>query len=131
METWCIIYKISLYPSFIKLKICIRIVCHAKYLDHTSADSQIRTCKSTRLFILMLAFLWIKRFTILVRFPISIHNVRSFSVYLSACNSCSPLLVNQPWQVRYKTKAHSPFLPDTNSSEYLTFFAFCVVYLGC
>ena len=35
MEVWGNTYKTNLHPLFIKQKKVIRIVCHAKYLDHT------------------------------------------------------------------------------------------------
>ena len=36
VEVWGNTYETNLYPLFIKQKKAIHIVCHAKYLDHTS-----------------------------------------------------------------------------------------------
>ena len=65
VEVWGNTYKTNLYSLFIEQKKAIRIVCHAKYLDHTSSlFHKLRLLKSPDIVHFNTCIFMYKHFTI-------------------------------------------------------------------
>ena len=80
MEVWGNTYKTYLYSLFIKQKKAIRIVCHAKYLDHTSSlFHKLRLLKSPDIIHFNTCIPMYKAFHNLLPPSIQIYFSRSFS----------------------------------------------------
>ena len=80
MEVWGNTYKTNLYSLFIKQKKAIRIVCHAKYLDHTSSlFHKLRLLKSPDIVHFNTCIFMYKAFHNLLPPSIQIYFSRSFS----------------------------------------------------
>ena len=80
MEVWGNTYKTNLYSLFIKQKKAICIVCHAKYLDHTSSlFHKLRLLKSPDIVHFNTCIFMYKAFHNLLPPSIQIYFSRSFS----------------------------------------------------
>ena len=80
VEVWGNTYKTNLYSLFIKQKKAIRIVCHAKYLDHTSSlFHKLRLLKSPDIVHFNTCIFMYKAFHNLLPPSIQIYFSRSFS----------------------------------------------------
>ena len=78
MEAWRNTYKTNLYSLFIKQNKAIRIVCHAKYLDH-SLFHKLRLLKSPDIIHFNTCIFMYKAFRNLVPPSIQIYFSRSIS----------------------------------------------------
>ena len=80
MEAWGNTYETNLYSLFIKQKKAIHIVCHAKYLDHTSSlFHKLRLLKSPDIVHFNTCIFLYKAFHNLLHPSIQIYFSRSFS----------------------------------------------------